>query len=167
VREKHLQVRIAQCLSLSEASPCPRRKFGAMLVRPESNITVTDGYNGPPRGGGELCGGDYCIRDSEEIPSGQMCEVGCHHAETNAILNAARIGARTEGTWLIVTGEPCLMCAKNIHHAGVVRVVCVEGGYFAGDRASSGTVYLRDHGVAVEYVDGPKDPRLESICKEA
>jgi dCMP deaminase len=59
------------------------------------------------------------------------------------------------GAWLIVTGEPCVLCAKLIHHAGIAKVLIVEGGY-AGE---NGVDYLEAHGVLVQRVDGPQDPR--------
>lgn len=90
------------------------------------------------------------------VPSGTHMEVGCHHAEMNVLTNAAARGVATAGAWLIVTGEPCLLCAKLIHHAGIDRVICVKGGYMGGD---NGPHYLQAHGVHVEYVDGPPDPR--------
>lgn len=156
MKEKHIRVRIEQCLALAKASNCPRRKFGALLLDPDRNVILMDGYNGGPRGGGELCGGDACLRDTLRIESGTRMEIGCHHAEMNVICNAAANGVRCRGAWLIVTGEPCMMCAKMIHHAGIVRVIVVEGGY-AG---ANGVEYLRDHGVEVANVDGPRDPRL-------
>ena len=114
-----------------------------------------DGYNGGPRGGGHLCGGDVCLRDTKEVQSGTRMEIGCHHAEMNVICNAAANGIRTQGAWLLVTGEPCLMCAKLIHHAGISKVIVVQGGY-AGE---NGCLYLVNHGVDVDHTDGPKDPR--------
>lgn len=92
------------------------------------------------------------------IASGTRMEKGCHHAESNAIANACRRGVRTEGAWMIVTGEPCEMCAKLIHHCGVTRVFVVKGGYAGG---MAGTDYLTKYGVGVVFVDGPQDPRLE------
>jgi len=47
------------------------------------------------------------------------------------------------------------MCAKLIHHAGVTRVIIVDGG-FGG---ANGVDYLNSHGVVVQMTDGPKDPR--------
>ena len=47
----------------------------------------------------------------------------------NLICNAAANGVPTNNAWLIVTGEPCMMCAKLIHHAGIERVVIVDGGF--------------------------------------
>ncbi len=156
MKDKHIQIRIEQCLALAKASNCPRRKFGALLVDPERNVVLMDGYNGGPRGGGELCGGDVCLRDTMGVQSGTRMEIGCHHAEMNVVCNAAANGVRCRGAWLIVTGEPCILCAKLIHHAGIERVLVVAGGY-AGE---NGCAYLEKHGITVVTVAGPKDPRL-------
>lgn len=156
MKEKHIRIRVEQCLTLAQASNCPRRKFGALLLDPGRNVVLMDGYNGGPRGGGELCGGDECLRDTMKVPSGTRIEIGCHHAEMNVVCNAAASGVACKGAWLIVTGEPCMMCAKMMHHAGIVRVIVVGGGY-AGE---NGVGYLRQHGVEVVEVEGPRDPRL-------
>jgi len=159
LNEKHVRIRIEQCLSLANASNCSRRKFGALLVDPDRNVILMDGYNGGPRGGGRLCGGEVCLRDTMNVPSGTRMEVGCHHAEANVICNAAANGVACRGAWLIVTGEPCAMCAKLIHHAGIARVLVVAGGY-AGE---NGLDYLEAHGVVVQKVAGPADPRLQGL----
>lgn len=158
MKDKHIAIRIEQCLALAKASNCVRRRFGALLVDPSRNVVLMDGYNGGPRGGGELCGGDRCLRDALEVPSGTRMELGCHHAEMNVICNAAANGVPTRGAWLIVTGEPCVLCAKLLHHAGITRVLVVAGGY-AG---ANGVAYLQAHGVEVVAVEGPQDPRLLS-----
>ena len=84
-------------------------------------------------------------------------EMGCHHAESNVIANAAANGVSTRGAWLIVTGEPCRMCAKLVHHAGIQCVVVVRGGYAGGN---DGVEYLSRSGIRVVYRDGPRDPRI-------
>jgi len=160
MKQKHIRIRIEQCLILAQASNCPRRKFGALLLDPERNVILMDGYNGGPRGGGELCGGDVCLRDSMEIHSGTRMEIGCHHAEMNVICNSAASGVPTKGAWILVTGEPCVLCAKLIHHAGVSKVIVVGGGY-AGE---NGVEYLTAHGIDVESVEGPQDERLIGIA---
>ena len=157
MKDKHIQIRIEQCLALSKASNCPRRKFGALLLDPIRNVVLMDGYNGGPRGGGKLCGGHRCIRNVENVESGTRVEIGCHHAEMNLICNAAANGVKTDGAWLIVTGEPCIMCAKLMHHAGITKVIVIEGG-FAG---ANGVQYLLKHGVMVEGRNGPIDPRVK------
>lgn len=222
MKDKHLDIRIRQCLTLAEASGCPRRKFGAVLVDPDRNVVLADGYNGGPRGQeGSLCRGSWCERDGltasdvtveqgssaapedpwtplvtrgyarvkvrgatvwegpdtpegldtadrmranlvathPPVPSGTRMELGCHHAESNVIANAAANGVPTRGAWLIVTGEPCTMCARLMHHAGVECVVVVKGGYAGGN---AGVDYLNRVGVRVVYRNGPQDPRTES-----
>jgi dCMP deaminase len=159
VKDKHIRIRVEQCLALAKASNCPRRKFGALLLDPERNVILMDGYNGGPRGGGALCGGDTCLRDTLGVQSGTRMEIGCHHAEMNVICNAAANGVPTKGAWLIVTGEPCILCAKLIHHAGILRVLVVDGGY-AGE---NGVPYLDQHGVEVMGLEGPQDPRLGQV----
>lgn len=148
MKPKHIQMRVKQCVALAEMSECPRRQFGALLLDPSRNVVLMDGYNGGPRGGGRLCGGEVCLRDTQSIASGTRCEVGCHHAEMNVICNAAASGVATEGAWLIVTGEPCMMCAKLIHHAGIVKTLIVGDGY----PDKSGVNYLRSHDIEVEDV---------------
>lgn len=160
MKDKHVQIRIEQCLALAKASNCPRRKFGALLLDPSRNVVLMDGYNGGPRGGGHLCGGDACLRDTRKVQSGTRMEIGCHHAEMNVICNAAASGVACRGAWLFVTGEPCLLCAKLIHHAGITRVLVVSGGY-AGE---NGVTYLLDHGVEVVHLEGPQDPRLHDAA---
>lgn len=229
MKQKHIQIRIEQCLSLAKASGCSRRKLGALLLDPKRNVVLMDGYNGGPRGGvGNLCGGHFCQRDGlkpemfkihpgfrhgprhtservvrvfindepvkviprtsteglplgpDETPlptaeekaeewvqemldkypgvkSGTHMEVGCHHAEMNVICNAAAIGVSCSGAWLICLAEPCMMCAKMIHHAGITKVIVVDGGYLGG---KDGLDYLRSHNIQVSEVEGPKDPRL-------
>ena len=161
MKAKHISARIEQCLVLAKLSNCPRRKFGALLLDPGRNVILVDGYNGGPRGAsGELCGGDVCLRDKDKVVSGTRVEIGCHHAEMNVICNAAAGGIATAGAWLIVTGEPCRMCAKLIHHAGIDRVIVVDGGY-AGE---NGVEYLQRNGVEVVFEAGPVDPRRAQCC---
>lgn len=85
-------------------------------------------------------------------------EVGCHHAEMNVICNAAASGVACRGAWLLVTGEPCVLCAKLIHHAGIAKVLVVSGGYMG----ENGCDYLEAHGVSVQRLEGPQDPRLST-----
>lgn len=70
MKDKHIQIRINQCLENAKASNCPRRKFGALIVDPERNVVLADGYNGALRGGGDLCGSldginniNFCARN--------------------------------------------------------------------------------------------------------
>lgn len=143
MKPKHLNVRIAQCDLIASSSPCPRRKVGAVIVDPITNVIISEGYNGTPRGSRDyFCGGSTCKRTDQQIKSGTQNDIGCHHAEMNAILNATRTGNSTFGKWLIVNCDPCLMCAKAIHHSGIVKV-------YSPNEGGAGLDYLNENQVKV------------------
>jgi dCMP deaminase len=144
---KHVTFRLLHAKQLEGMSPCTRAAVGAVIFNPETYTVIADGYNGSPRGAGPLCGGDACTRTELKIESGTRCEIGCHHAESNALANAASAGASTRGAHMAVTCEPCLMCAKFIHHAQIQRVYCAARGY-----ATAGVDYLRAVGVGVVII---------------
>ncbi len=130
--------------SSNKLSNCPRRKFGCVLVNPERNSLIAHGYNGAPRNGTKLCGGDHvCAR--EMIKSGTEIQIGCIHAEMNAICNAAYDGISTAGAHAYVNGYPCLMCAKLLYQSGIVKVHVVHNDY-----DTQGINFLRHMNVAVE-----------------
>ena len=150
MKQKHIRARILQCLAIAECSNCPRAKHGCVIVDPNLNVVLVDSYNNPQRGcEGDLCGGDFCIRDRLHLKSGEMTSHGCNHAETNAIGNAARLGIKLNGAVAFVTGEPCLMCSKMLFHSGISKVTVIKGGYSSDD----GPKYLRANHVKVEYID--------------
>ncbi len=102
-------------------STCLRRQVGAVLVK-EKRILAT-GYNGAPSGVPH-CTLETCLRSVGNIPSGQNQEL-CRglHAEQNVIIQAALHGVSTKNSTLYCTHKPCVLCAKMIINAGVVRVV--------------------------------------------
>ena len=144
MKSKHLTRFIKQCLLLATNSPCPRAQYGAIIVEPNSRRNISEGWNGAPRGHYTLCGDSTCTRNDRAIPSGQRTEVGCHHAEANALMNACAQGVSTKGAWIFVNGAPCLNCAKLIHHADIVCVVKIND-----PRPSDGLDYLTEHHVAI------------------
>ena len=146
MKEKHIQLYITLCRQISEVSECTRRKFGSLIVDEVSNIIMASGYNGYLRGGSPLCGGDVCERETRCITSGTSLEVGCVHAEMNAIVNAARQGVAILGATIFVNGEPCILCAKLIVQAGLKRVVIIGDVY-----QTNGVSILRDRGIEVTY----------------
>jgi len=132
---------------MASLSPCSRAKVGAVIVR--GDVPIISSFNGIARKQSGLCGGDCCLRDKEQIPSGSQSQVGCHHAETNAIANAAKNGISTDGCSIYVTAPPCLMCAKLIHHAGIKAV------YYEIKSTrwiSTGEDYLRSAGVSLHAI---------------
>ncbi len=110
---------------VAQRSTCLRHHIGALTVR--NNRVVTTGYNGAVRGS-EHCLEIGCLKDELGIKSGDghsLCRAV--HAEENAILQASRSGANVEGATMYCTHTPCVLCAKAIIQAGIVRIVtCVE-----------------------------------------
>lgn len=102
-------------------STCLRRQVGAVLVK-DKRILAT-GYNGAPSNIAH-CTPELCLRSAGNIPSGQNQEL-CRglHAEQNVIIQAALHGVSTKNSTLYCTHKPCILCAKMIINAGVVRVV--------------------------------------------
>jgi len=91
----------------------PGTKVGAVLVL-DRRIIAT-GYNGFPQN----------IEDTIERYSNRELKLAYTvHAEVNAILNAAKNGATTNGSTLYVTFSPCVSCATSVVQAGVSTVVC-------------------------------------------
>ena len=116
-------LKIAQLASTR--STCIRRHVGAVLVK-EKKILAT-GYNGVPSGISH-CADVGCLRDEEQIPSGQRHEL-CRglHAEQNAILQAAYHGVSIQGSVLFCTNFPCVICSKMLINAGIRQIFYLEG----------------------------------------
>ncbi|MDH4282816.1 MAG: dCMP deaminase family protein, partial [Myxococcales bacterium] len=79
---------------------------------------LSTGYNGSVRGlphcdeVGHMMVDGHCVRTI--------------HAEINAIIQAAKNGARIEGASIYVTASPCWNCFKAICNAGIQRIVFEE-----------------------------------------
>ena len=111
---------------VSRRSTCRRRAVGAGLVR-DRRILAT-GYNGAPSSLTH-CLDIGCLREQLKVPSGERHEL-CRglHAEQNAVIQAALHGVSAKGSTLYCTNHPCVICAKMIINAGVVRIV-IRNGY--------------------------------------
>ena len=127
---------------VSRRSTCRRRSVGAGLVR-DRRILAT-GYNGAPS---KLkhCLEIGCLREQLKVPSGERHEL-CRglHAEQNVIIQAALHGVITKGSTLYCTNQPCVICAKMIINAGIVRIV-IRDGY--SDKLA--TDMLKEAGISV------------------
>ena len=102
------------------------RHVGAIIVKDKRVLTT--GYNGAPANILRCADRKRCLRRDMEIPSGTKQEI-CYavHAEQNAIIQAARLGIKIDGATLFCTHQPCVICAKMIINAGIVRVVYKNG----------------------------------------
>lgn len=91
----------------------PGTKVGCVLVQDRRMIAT--GYNGFPS----------TLSDSLELYENREYKLAVTvHAEKNAILNAAKNGAKTEGATAYVTFPPCSQCAASLIQAGITQVVC-------------------------------------------
>ncbi|MDA8260225.1 MAG: deaminase [Betaproteobacteria bacterium] len=111
------------CLEHARMSKDPSTQVGSVIVGPDKEIRST-GFNGFPRG----------IFDAPNRLSNREQKLRLIvHAETNAILNAARIGvsvkgctlylAATDDTGLVWGGPPCTRCTVEIIQSGVAEIV--------------------------------------------
>jgi dCMP deaminase len=108
-------------LLVAERSTCRRHHVGAVIVRDKRILTT--GYNGAASGIKD-CMQLGCLRDKLKIPSGVRHEI-CRtvHAEQNAIIQAGLHGITIKGATLYCTHSPCILCAKMLANAGIVRVI--------------------------------------------
>ncbi len=133
-------------------STCLRRQVGAVLVKNERIIST--GYNGAPRGL-EHCLDIGCLREEQGIPSGHRYEL-CRgvHAEQNALINAAYYGISTAEAVIYCTNQPCIICARMIINAGIIRIV--HRGNFDDDLAIK---FLKEAGIELVLI-----PRQANIA---
>ena len=128
---------------VAEMSTCLRRKVGAIIVN-EDGVELSSGYSGAPRKTKHCIEIGNCLRMDLKIPTGQQYEL-CRsvHAEQNAIINAARTGAKIVRGELYISSQklegaygngkelekiygPCIICKKEIINAGLTNVYMRE-----------------------------------------
>jgi dCMP deaminase len=111
------------CLEHARMSKDPSTKVGAVIVGPDREICST-GFNGFPRG---------ILDNAERLNDREQKLRLVVHAETNAVLNAARIGvsvkgctlylAATDSTGVVWGGPPCTRCTVEIIQSGIAEIV--------------------------------------------
>jgi len=107
-------------------STCFRNKVGAVIVR--DKVIVSTGYNGAPTNQPNCLEIGYCYRDRHKIESGtslERCRAVGSHAESNAVVLAARNGQSTANATIYVVGHKfiCDQCKAIIANAKIERVV--------------------------------------------
>jgi dCMP deaminase len=134
ITREELGLRLAELYALR--STCPRSHVGAVIIK--DGRVISAGYNGAPSGQ------PHC----DDVG----CQIGNHggciravHAESNAILYAAKVGASTVGTELYTSLSPCIDCAGEIVRAKINRVL-----FRTAYRDARGIKLLEWSGVVVE-----------------
>ena len=97
---------------VASRATCDRKHVGAVIVR--DKCILATGYNGSIRGLG------HCNEEGHLMEDGHC--VRTIHAETNAVIQAARNGVRIDGASIYVTASPCFGCFKVIANAGIKRI---------------------------------------------
>ena len=121
---------------------CDRKHVGCVLVRDKAILAT--GFNGSIRGR------PHCDEVGHMMIEGH-CERTIH-AETNAVAQAARNGARLEGATAYVTASPCWKCFQLLCNTGIIRIVFAE--FYRDER-----ILVEAQAAGVELVD-LSDPPL-------
>jgi dCMP deaminase len=93
-------------------STCDRKHVGALIVKDKTILST--GYNGSIRGMphcdevGHLMENNHCVATI--------------HAETNAILQAAKNGVMIDRAEVYITASPCWPCFKMLANAGIKKI---------------------------------------------
>jgi len=133
------------------------KQVGAVVVD-ASHVVLSTGFNGFPRGADE----------SEELWSRPVKYDRVVHAETNAIIAAARSGASLMGATMYLGCMPCHDCANDIIQSGIQLVVAQEFNEhnpFTSDERwaksiEDGQRIMQEAGVATRFIDVPPKEML-------
>ncbi len=93
-------------------STCDRKHVGALIVRDKTILST--GYNGSIRGM------PHCNDTGHMMEDGHC--VATIHAETNAILQAAKNGVMIDKAEVYITASPCWPCFKMLANAGIKKI---------------------------------------------
>lgn len=108
-----LELMLEVARAYAKQATCPRLQGGAVIFNGDYHV-VTSGYNGAPQGA------DHCL-DVGCLLIDNHCVRACH-SETNAVIQAARVGVSIEGCAMMATHFPCPWCARVVFQAGIYRV---------------------------------------------
>lgn len=97
--------------TVAKASPDPNTQVGCVLVKPTGEI-ISTGFNGFIR---------KATVEGLPLTKPEKYEFMIH-AEHNVILNAARNGQSTVGSYAFVTHSPCKDCCRYMIQAGIELV---------------------------------------------
>ena len=121
--------------TISQRSPDPKHKVGAVIVNDENTQVLSIGYNGDQKGGSNE-------RESMEVGSS-----GFIHAEINALIKCDYNYGKKKKMYL--TLSPCRTCAKAIVNAGINEVI-----YCKAYEESNGLDILKEAGISVKAYKG-------------
>jgi dCMP deaminase len=127
---------------VASRSTCDRKFVGAVIVRDKTILST--GYNGSIRGLPHCSDVGHWMEDGHCIAT--------IHAETNAIVQAAKNGVSVDGATVYVTASPCWGCFKMIANGGIQRIV--YGEFYREQRIFDVAAQLN-----IELVHLPESPK--------
>lgn len=99
-------------VAVAERATCDRASVGCVIVKDKRILST--GYNGA------VAGAQHCNEVGHLMIDGHCGRV--IHAESNAIISAAKHGVAIDGATAYCTLEPCLNCTKAFINAGIRQV---------------------------------------------
>lgn len=128
--------------AVSERATCSRGRSATVIVK--DNRIISTGYAGAAAGL-PSCDDVGHLLKRELLADGTITEhcMRTVHAETNAIITAARYGIAIEGSTMYCTMTPCLNCAMSIINAGITKVVISKHYRYAEQEDDTLTIFRR------------------------
>jgi dCMP deaminase len=113
-------------MAVRKKANCLGRRVGAVIVK--QNRIIATGYNGTPEGMTNcLDGGCVRCKNKEVYASSTGYDVCiCVHAESNALITAARFGNSIEDGVVYTTLRPCFDCTKSMLQAKVHTIYYIH-----------------------------------------
>ena len=127
---------------------CDRGRSGCVIVKDKRVLST--GYVGSPSGlpHCDEVGHEMHTVINDDGSRSEHC-IRTTHAEQNAIAQAARVGAKLDGSTLYCHMTPCYVCAKMAVTAGIKRIVAFKD-YHASKKSKE---MLKKAGVALSIIN--------------
>lgn len=135
--------------SVAAGGDCSFLKVGAVIAKGDAVLSV--GHLGTPEGVAP-CAEGGCPGCASGQPLSPLCT--CIHAESAAVLAAARHGVALEGGTCYGTHKPCLECLKQLMQAGITRVVFLTARPRDAEYLRVYGELVQAHGIQVEQLAG-------------
>lgn len=119
---------------LADESSAKRLKVGCVIATAGGGLYT--GYNGTLKGDSNNCEEDGCTHG------------GVYHAEENALDKMLLDGVSPDGSIVVVTHSPCIVCARRILKASPKVVIYSD--YY---RDLEGKEFLEHHGIPCYDID--------------
>ncbi|MCL2869997.1 deaminase [Candidatus Saccharibacteria bacterium] len=108
--------------SVAKRATCDRGRSGCVIAK--NNVIISTGYVGAPKGCPHCDEAGHILKKVvDENGEEHIHCMRTAHAEANAIAQAAKQGASTDGATLYCRMTPCRDCAMIIINCGIKRVV--------------------------------------------